>query len=281
LAFWRNPSRDFCQNVLGLRLPADDHVEEGQEPVAVDPLTQSRIGDRLLTASTDSDFETALRIAAASGELPPGITGDAALGRLRRDAERILPNRDQTSHSLDFELEGKRWRLTGALERVGAGGLMFASLTNLKAWRRVAAWIHHVVLNAAACESELSVARVTTLIGRDGSWVFDPIDEPATVLDMLVNGYRLGREQPLPFSDEASLAFAKKSRGPEPAPRQDCLDAAILSWGSVRLGGMKSRTEPYCALAFRGQAPLSDDRELFAGWAESIFGPLLTAMRKT
>jgi exonuclease V gamma subunit len=255
-------------------------VEEDQEPVSVDPLTRTRIGDKLLSAATDSDFETALRVAAASGELPPGISGNTALGRLRRDAERILPNRDQTSRSLDFELKGKLWRLTGALEHVGADGLVFASLTNLKAWRRLAAWIHHVILNVAVCNSELSATRVTTLIGRDGSRAFDPIDEPTAVLDMLVEGYRLGREQPLPFFDEASLAFVKNSRGSKPKPHEECLNAAVLSWGSVSLGGMKSRTEPYCALAFRGQAPLSDDRKLFTDWAESVFGPLLEAERK-
>jgi exonuclease V gamma subunit len=166
------------------------------------------------------------------------------------------------------------------LEHVGADGLMFASLTTLRARRRLAAWIHHVILNAVACESRLSVSRITTLIGRDGSWVFDPIDEPAAVLDMLVKGYRLGHEQPLPFFDEASLAFAKASRGSKPKSHEECLNAAILSWGSVSLGGMKSRTEPYCALAFRGQAPLSDDRKLFTDWAESVFGPLLEAERK-
>jgi hypothetical protein len=83
----------------------------------------------------------------------------------------------------------------------------------------------------------------------------------------------------MPFSNESSLAFVKNSRGSKPKPREECLEAAIGSWGSVGIG-MIRRNEPYSTLVFRGQTPLSDDRELFADWAETVFGPLLEAERK-
>jgi exodeoxyribonuclease V gamma subunit len=275
LRFWRNPSEDYCRRVLGIHLPAREEEEDQQEPAVANALLRTVVGGTLVEPDGDARAKL-LRLAAASGRLPPGIAGETALGKWVREAESMLRTAPPTAQTLDVNLSIDGWTVRGRIEGVGPEGLWIGEMASLGPRRRLSAWIRHLLLIAAIENDGLQIARRTHLVGREEEAIYQSAGDASKALRDLIEGYRFGRRRPLPFAEDSSFEYARSVFNDDGTPDETLLAKAGTKWGMTG-SYPNERKDPYTRLAFRGQAPLSDDPASFSRWATTVWNPAFAA----
>jgi exodeoxyribonuclease V gamma subunit len=107
------------------------------------------------------------------------------------------------------------------------------------------------------------------LIGKGRAWAFGPVPGAEQILEALLDIYRRGLLEPLPFFPESSRAFFEKLAnrdGDEP----HALAAARSHWRGSDYAPGESEN-PYYRLCFGDREPLQDD---FKRLAVAVFKPL-------
>ena len=138
-----------------------------------------------------------------------------------------------------------------------------------KARHHLTAWIDHVILSLLRKEEYPLTSRLITF---DRAWVFQPLENAATVLEMLLHLYWQGLREPLRFFPESSLAFAARLKKGEGVA--ESLKAAALVWeGSEFAPGLSAEgSDPYFNLCFGEVDPFGDP---FGEIALTVFDPLM------
>ncbi len=210
--FFSHPARALLRLRARLVVEGDDRDSSSDQlPVELDGLERWAIGERLLERHLrGADLN---RIAAAEwrrGSLPPRAFGQAALDQVlttvREVAEQARGYLTGEPGSLDARVDiggglvaGTVQPLYGlALVRVGYGGLSVR--------QRLASWLHLLTLSAAHPDRQWSAVTV----GRGGRSVLGPVDPDwaGRVLADLVDLYRTGLREPLPFAPRTSAEYA-------------------------------------------------------------------------
>lgn len=265
--FWRDPSRFFCERVLGMDVRDADDPEPTTEAFALDGLGTWQLRDELLRRDADDEDETQrLQFAHAVGWVPPGARGDAAFAPSDDEAQELRRKRaahgPRSARAVDVTVADAR--LVGVLDDVAADAIVRCQAGGLKAKDRVGALVEHCVA-AAARHAGAELPAATVQYARAETIRLKPLsaEEAAGCLQALVDGFRAGLRRPLPFFPATSLAFVD-AEAPDAA-------AARKEWQPFE--GRGDGDKPAAKLCFRERDALALPD--FAAWAERI-GALLS-----
>jgi exodeoxyribonuclease V gamma subunit len=265
--FFRNPSRYFLRERLGLRLEQARGEVATREPFVLNTLERYKLCDEIVrlrrAGVLPAELAPLLRGAAL---LPHGVVGDVALAAaleqlesLVARLEALMPSASAPPVPIDVELDG--FRLRGVLVRSRAGGIVDFRPTTAKPGDRLGLWLRHLALAAAGEGGE------SRWLGTKETIVLRPVVPARALLVDLVGLYWEGLRGPLPFRPRGAYeACVAKKRSP--------LDAARAVWESPSVRNVQpgEGDDAYNALAFRGRDPFD---EAFFGLARRVFGPLL------
>ena len=274
IKFFGNPSRYFARERLSLRLPSDTASIEDCEPQTLDRLARFGFEEGLVhdAMTREHASEGALKIARATGSLPPGYPGDSEYKTLSGNANSLAKRIQKRIEGeplapISVDLPFGEWKLTGALRDVYPAALLRYRSAKVKPKHLLSAWIAHLVLQCIG-----SGPKNTMFFGSDSTVTFRPLRDPKTVLGDLIELYAGGLRSPLPFFPESSYAFAKRTIEPTNRTELSALEAARLVW----LGSDFTSAEcddPWHQVCFRGREDVFDDE--WQKTALRIFEPLL------
>ncbi len=266
LRFWSNPAAAWCRQALGFtphRAEGGDEGDDDSEPFAVDALSRTILGGEALSERlAEHATRSVLDRAVADGRLPLGELGRAGRVQLEHMLDGLAQQLGDVSRPAQrLDVTTAKWRVTGLLP---AGLPNVWRVANVKPKDQLRAWIVHLLRQAS------SDAGATRLVMLDETLTLSPLpmDQALASLDVLVRGFRVGRQRPLPFFPATSLAAAKLL---EKWPDPDALfaqRALINAWA-------EDETDAAVAQVWRGVEPLEEQREAFLTWAEDVFGPYL------
>ncbi len=294
-------TRVYARDTLGLRLPRIEDEQTDDEPVALDRLAYSELGNALL-ADLDGGGDAAEAIARlrAQPSIPGGAAADLSLRRLieevtaiREIAEAHRVGDRLPDVSFELAIEGDRVGpsgLVGRLDRLWSSGRVEIGLGRLGSPRELAAWVRHLVLCVLVDEG-LACEPRSTFVGRPASGgklarvaIFSRVDDPRTSLSRLVDWATSLEWAPLPLFPRAAREFASPALKGELARAWRSANQAYhggesgdLRWAEVDEGLEHARV-------WEGVSPI--DRQgvpglpfAFDAIAMDLFTPFLTARR--
>jgi exodeoxyribonuclease V gamma subunit len=271
-AFFASPARFLVQNRLGIRLEKEAALLDESEPFALDPLSAYRLGQTLLQHRlAGSDPMELLEVFRAAGDLPHGRVGDYLFARLSADVDEfaarvrdLLPPGAPEPVDVAHEIGG--FHVTGRLTGLSVQGCVQMRYAGIKAKDFLTIWLQHLLLCLAAPRV---TDRRSLLIGKSQVWALGPVAGAGQVLEALLDVYRRGLLEPLPFFPESSRAFFEKLAD-RAGDEQQALAAARRHWhGSDYAPGESENL--YHRLCFGDSEPLEDD---FKRLAVAVFQPL-------
>ena len=265
--FFSNPARYLLRQRLGVRLERTRPVRDSLAACRSD--FDARLVRRQTLLSVyqdDSGFEVAEKKLRAQALLAPGAIGQLALEsewlKVADLADRIDQAAvDQPQQRFAFERVIDGIRLTGQLMNVGQHAQYRHSLLPLVPSELLSTWIDHLALNL----SPQTMPHRTTLVAFDKSYVLHEVTSPETMLTELLEWYRLGQKELLPFFPRSAHAYATTSG--------DALLAATRRWQSSEYAPGEDRN-PWYQLAFRHQWSEQPDTQ-FATLSEKIYAPVV------
>ena len=278
--FFRNPAKFLLERRLGLRISEGEAALDDREPFEVAGREKywlaQNVLERVVAGESPEQIATLLR---ASGQLPLGRAGDAALAALQRDATnftarlaQFLPGQPRPPLAVDLTLGD--FHLTGRLDRMTAAGLLHFRCAKLKAADLLAVWIEHLAWNAL---HPTDASLTSAVVASDATRVFQPVAGAATHLEALLSLYWQGLRTPLKLFPETSRAFAEAEHNAATNTRatKNPLTAALTAWEGNSFpneaGG--ERNDPWIALCFRDADEPFDNE--FVTQARAVFIPLL------
>jgi len=279
-SFFRNPSRAFIEQTLGMYLLPAIENDEDSESFELRGLDRYHLGNQLTKALLAGGSSRSLReTVRATGILPHGTPGDVAFERIAADVDRfavVLHSQrspgDHVPHDLETDIDGTRLsarlQLSTALPR-----LVFARYATVGAHDYIRSWLAHLLLCTA---SEHTSSVETRLVGRatDGTCQvlhYAPQTDTRGILARLLSLYREGLAEPLPLFPETSFAFASARVAGESA--DTAYLKAMRPWaGDYNRDG--ERTDRYFRKCFGCTLPRG---ERFERCALDLFGPMLAA----
>jgi exodeoxyribonuclease V gamma subunit len=273
VAFFRHPAKVLLRLRLGLQLASADDELADDEPFLPDGLGRLALAERLLppllAGATPAQVQA---LAEAGQELPAGALGAQALSDevrgLTRFAEAVraataAPCLPPASVTLAIDVDGTGWQLSAGFADLRADGLLRTSPRTRRPGDHLAAWLHHLLLCAAAPPG---VAPVTTWLMRDGLIRFRPCADPRAELTPLLRLLGQGLCAPLPFFPKTSWAAVEDG---------DDLAAAARCWTPSAHAPFAEGGDAANRLVWRGRPDpvLADDGALLHT-AHAVLDPL-------
>ena len=276
LDFWWHPCRFFLVHGLGIRLPRDNDIDFTTEAFAVHPLHNWRLLNDAIRRQLGDDepLRDALAYTRATGMLPAGGAGVAAFAQVEEAKLQFLGELKRRGRLTAAEItaQGSDFRLTGSIEHIGTDAVIYARAAKVKPKDRLKAWVLHVVASSARLQGAALPPRTTAIL-RDATLGYRELlaEEATEHLATLVEGYRRGQREPLPFFENSSQAYGK-SLQKRPAQSAAALRSARSSWlpGNAQFASSDSE-DAAIALCMRGREPL--DLDDFATWARRVWCP--------
>jgi exodeoxyribonuclease V gamma subunit len=272
-SLFRNPSKFFLRERLGIRLPNERSPLEEREPFEVHGLAAYKIQEelvrRILEGEKLDQLELLIR---ASGQFPAGQTGCLHFRKLSEKvaefAGTVRPHLGSASlQSQPVEVELGDWKLTGRIDGLTDNGLLAFRLTKAKPLDLIRTWVLHLALN-------LTRPAKSRLITEGELRTYEPIEEKECRhhLHELLEVYGQGLLEPLPFFPRSSRAFAEQTVRPD--GKRDPLTKAAGIWeGTGWEEDFAEKDDSYMALAFRHCPEPLDAR--WGDLALRVFRPLL------
>jgi exodeoxyribonuclease V gamma subunit len=238
--FLRDPAATFLEQRLGLRRAWDEVEAPESVPLALDPLAQHQVGDRLLAPRLRGEDDSRHRTAElARGVAPPGGLGREALDALLPEVDRIagiyrewvgpdVPQRVQVRIDLG------RGPVDAVLTDVVGSTIVGWTYAKGKPKHALGVWPELLAL-AAARPGEQCRARISAR----GSTIELEAPDSATALEVLQRLADLeedGRLRPILFEPASSLAYAKARGDGEAAARA----AASAKWPQHPPGSLRT-----------------------------------------
>jgi len=134
----------------------------------------------------------------------------------------------------------------------------------MRAQDRLRAWLLHLAYHAV----ENGATQETCIITLDRSIRYRPVDDTTKRLETLLDLYREGITEPLPFFPRTSLAWAEKAEKPEADRRKAALGQWLDGFGGIEGEG----NDPAIRRCF-GQEPPFGDR--FKSIADKLLLPMI------
>ena len=276
IQFYRQPARVFLQRQFDLRLTESlDELAE-REPFALEAFTDSKMGEQAVQHLQQGDeawqVEARLR---AQGLLPHGKPGELLVEQQLEQVKALLTKlpKPTEQHTLDLNLSLGEFSLHGQIPKVNAEGIQLYHFGYLGVWQWVSIWLQHLALNL--CQRPVGWSAVTQLYTVDKTWQLPEITEATAELELLVEGYWLGLQQPLPFFPKSAWQMAAKGA----AADEVVLRAGQEEWigNSYHVG---ESTKPEYRLLYRGRSPFDEQPAACIEWAQRVFGRLIASRQE-
>lgn len=276
IQFYRQPARVFLQRQFDLRLTESlDELAE-REPFALEAFTDSKIGEQAVQHLQRGDeawqVEARLR---AQGLLPHGKPGELLVEQQLEQVKALLTKlpKPTEQYTLDLNLSLGEFSLHGQIPKVNAEGIQLYHFGYLGVWQWVSIWLQHLALNL--CQRPVGGSAVTQLYTVDKTWRLPEITEATAELELLVEGYWLGLQQPLPFFPKSAWQMAAKGA----AADEVVLRAGQEEWigNSYHVG---ESTKPEYRLLYRGRSPFDEQPAACIEWAQRVFGRLIASRQE-
>jgi exodeoxyribonuclease V gamma subunit len=255
IAFFKNPSRYFCNERLGLTLDKSAEKIETAELFSIEGLDRFRLGNEMVAHRLEDASEAEVHaVLKAQGRLPLGGVGeygfDALSGATKAFVNTLKPflSVDLAQPPLSAEIQAGPVTIRGTVSGLYGSGLAAYRFADITPADYLTLWISHLFLCARAPRAIASTSR---FFGRDGMFRLNPAERPIDELQKLTGWFERGLRQPLPFFPKSSFAYAKKILdGNDTRGRGDALDRALTEWnGNDFVGGEKA--DPYFSYCFR------------------------------
>jgi exodeoxyribonuclease V gamma subunit len=262
--FFRGPAEYFLKERIRIHFGRDGESSEDFEPFAVDWLDKYLLGEalsgRLLDGGSIDRLEAAVR---AGGVLPPGDPGKIAWDAIRVEAEafagRVAPlHAEPVCDPVEVDLLLGEFRVTGRIDAIREGGLLFRRCAKVKPKDRIAAWIEHL-----AWQAQTASPGKSRLAGSDKTVVLGPTAEPRSILSRLLDLYWLGLSAPLPFFPDASFEYHEEVLAGK-KPKETIFAAMLRKWPD------EAGADPWNGLAF-GESGVHLPFDGFDRTAEALF----------
>jgi exodeoxyribonuclease V gamma subunit len=264
--FFQHPVKEFVVRRLNLRLQDFEHDVMDEMSLELGHLELWAASQRLLEAVTNIEDESSvthmglrwMNAEMAAGTLPPG---GLATEKIRAAYPEVMEIARQTRHMrAGHDVTSRAVRV-----QTGTGALVYGSVGNVcgtrivdssfsrlqersstRAKPRIAAWIRLVALAASYPDEDFTAAVVGR--GKSGSsgsavamTLLSAPEQAASILAALVEVYRAGMAEPLPFFAESAQAFA--AQGGETVNRVRGAWESTFYWS-------KEDQDPYIATVF-------------------------------
>ncbi|MEZ0577249.1 exodeoxyribonuclease V subunit gamma [Nocardioides sp. MH1] len=289
--FFGAPVKGFLKQRLGIALPREDEPADDRIPIALEPLEEWAVGDRVLGDLMRGHHpDAAVARERRRGVVPPGALGDRLLqkvaGRAKPLAREALAHTGSAPRTVDVDVDlGGGRRLRGTVPEVHGDLLVRVSYSRLGPKHRLHSWIKLLALTASDADrpwrsltigraeqarADLDVSRLAPLDHRATDW----LRELVAIRDQ-------GLVEPLPLPLKTSLKYARARRTHTDASA--ALDRAdFQSWRyDGRFDG--ERLEPEHVLVWGDKAALpgvgepgeGEEPHRFGALAMRVWSPLL------
>ncbi len=284
IRFFAHPPEQFLKQRLKVYFDSGEETIEDMELFSLGTLDAYALKQRLLesqlaTGAVRADYERV----AASGALPHGAAGravfDGLCGEVELFAEAVRKQmRGPKLEDAPIDLTVNGLRVVGSIGNVYAESMLFYRMAGMKAKDYLAAWINHLLLQAAALPgypaATVCCASTKTKLAVEQ---FTAVRDPAALVNDLASMYLEGMRKPLPFFPEASKKFVDEIR--KDTPEDDALDAARQGWSKKSFSGAPAESENrYVSQCFGDSDPFTSE---FMALARRIFTPLMENCKGT
>ena len=293
--FFARPIGELLERRLGLAPASGPSIVLDREPLVLDRLDHSRLGQAQLEAQlsgmTDDDALAAVR---AQGALPLGVPGRRAWTQIEAEVAplvaqlaltRAWPIEPDLDVDLVVEVDGAPCRVRGRVGHLRGGSRVFGRFARVKGRTLLGAWVEHLVLALARPDSARTVLVLRAEKSFD-AWVggFAHVDDPARRLGDLIALYWRGLELPLPLFPDASSTYAKHLHD-RPGREVAALAEARRKWTPGAYNQFAEGGDAHVRRVYGELCPLDRDFVLgplpvdgldFASVAQAVFGPLHT-----
>lgn len=267
-SFFRNPAKFFLEKRLGIAVEEMAAPLAKREPFSVEGLDGYRLKTELLdVALRGENTRDCLSVARSRGLVPPAGHGEIVFETFERQVEefsrKVLAKIGGATRlaPLDVAFSLGAFRLTGRLEDLWPEGMIRFRAAKMKAKDTIAAWIDHLVLNAARREG---YPLHSLLIMENEEKAFLPVAEPLPILQSLLELYWQGLQAPLKFLPASSVAYADGGKW--------SLDEAQKAWKDKYPDIPGESRDASFHLCFGETAPFDD---AFERIAHTVMEPLL------
>lgn len=303
IRFLKHPVRFFLQERLGISLPVDSPPLSDEEPFSLDGLqsyserevlVRRMLGEKRLECKEGKEKDAS--ILWAKGILPPGHFGEEEARKISEDSARfadaLRPRMGEELPTLRARLDVEPFRLTGQLTGIRRNALLRWRPSGTKPKDLLSIWVEHLVLLCMRLQGDaFGYPGVSFHVGYDAKKQkveenkFGSVGDPVVVLRDLLDLYRDGLCEPIPFFEKVSFAFAKTKSNPRVKDPEEAIrkarEAARKEWETLEFSMVDGEgDDPWNRLAFGKVRPSPlDDR--FEKIAERVYGPILESVSGT
>ncbi len=206
IRFFHHPIRYFIQRRLGINFPFSEKELPTDEPFVMDENARKKLADRLLPLYLEHvSLDKIEKVAMAGNEYPSGHLGATCLKNelmalsvyaknLSADLESDIL--EPVNRTLEFDLDGENWQLSGSLTNMRKNGLVQYWYKNASPVDFLEGWIKHLFLSI--CSPQESTCRSIWHF-KNEKIELDPVDNALPLLCDLITIYRMGLNTPLHF----------------------------------------------------------------------------------
>ena len=272
LEFFTNPARVFAQQRLHLQLESGAALLEEREPFVLERYTSAELETELVHArQAGISVQGCFAMLQARGVLPHGNVGrrqfDSLMGSAEAMQQRLLELAlGDELPALDFSRSCGDVRLEGRLANLYPQGQFAFSVGAFYPHQLLDLWLRHLAL---CLVGPADVTPRTFWLETNDGGGFRTVADPESILEPLLDLYRRGLNDPLPFYPGTSWVYAERLlRCGDPTT---AYQAAMLKWlGNERYTG--DCAKPYQHLLYRNGDILD---ETFLQVSLAVFRPLI------
>lgn len=272
IRFYRNPAQVLLQKRLAISYEGEADPHDTDDPIVLSGLERWSAGDLMLKLlDAGHSREEALEIARNGRYTPIGQVGDVALNAVMAKMEQtwdelqaFRPTGDPAA--INFEIRDAGVRLSGRLGDLYESGQYLSRHGRTHARFYLALWIKHLILNVERPES---VAQVSHWRGDDATLTLAPLPDAERHLTALLQLFRRGMNEAIPFFSESSLIYARGLK--KDGDRSAALFAAQKKYSDAGPYYFSEDEDPYLRSVFRNGV----DWEQFEQLAVEVYGPII------
>jgi len=270
-SFFQNPSRYFLKHCLQIRFPEERETLAEEEPFALDALARYQCKEQVIKARLAGKSINLSNQWRGAGTLPPGMLGSMTAKSLRAEANQIIEAYDAIVAGKPLKRQGFQLKigeqlLEGELKYFEGLGIVHCRAGDVDPQRKpkpnLDLWLEHLVW-----QSMEGGSRISKIIGKDGLWSYQPVDDPTKILAELLAFHHEGSAGPLPFFPQTSFAYAWE---PDETKKDD---KATEAWeGNEYTYTTGDSEDAYVDLCFRNAGDVFGDK--FKATALAVAKPL-------